>query len=129
MWKLLNVNLGPRETDQIIQMIKISEWTPYLSSFKNCRWALAQLIIKPTDNINSVDIKRLPTVVAMWVWHELNKKKNFFHFSNFLDDIVYADVNPLPIFTAGVTNLTVTSGRNAQLTCKVENLGNYKVTI
>ena len=43
------------------------------------------------------------------------------------DDIVYADVNPLPTFSAGVSNLTVTSGRNAQLTCKVENLGNYKV--
>jgi hypothetical protein len=45
------------------------------------------------------------------------------------DDIVFADVTPLPTFSAGVTNLTVTSGRNAQLTCKVDNLGNYKVTI
>jgi hypothetical protein len=26
------------------------------------------------------------------------------------DDIVYADVNPLPTFAAGVSNLTVTSG-------------------
>ena len=45
------------------------------------------------------------------------------------DDIVYADVNPLPSFTALVSNLTVTSGREAQLTCKVENLGNYKVIL
>ncbi len=45
------------------------------------------------------------------------------------DDIVYADISPLPAFTSDVKNLTVTAGRTAQLTCKVENLGNYKVTL
>ncbi len=37
------------------------------------------------------------------------------------------DVVTLPRFTAEIKNKTVTAGRLAVLTCKVENLGNYKV--
>ncbi|XP_071749567.1 lachesin isoform X2 [Lepeophtheirus salmonis] len=37
------------------------------------------------------------------------------------------EITKAPGFTADVGNVTVTAGRNAQLTCKVENLGNYKV--
>ena len=33
----------------------------------------------------------------------------------------------MPRFIAKVNNITVTAGRSAQLTCKVKDLGNYKV--
>ncbi len=45
------------------------------------------------------------------------------------DDIVFAENTLSPGFTSDVKNLTVTAGRTAQLTCKVENLGNYKVKL
>ena len=34
---------------------------------------------------------------------------------------------PMPRFIANVNNITVTAGRSARLTCKVKDLGNYKV--
>lgn len=48
--------------------------------------------------------------------------------SNFVDDaILVDDVIAMPRFVAEVNNQTVTAGRSAHLTCKVRDLGNYKV--
>ena len=46
----------------------------------------------------------------------------------FTDDAIMVDDGiPMPRFIANVQNQTVTAGRSAQLTCKVKDLGNYKV--
>ena len=46
----------------------------------------------------------------------------------FTDDAIMVDDGiPMPRFIANVPNQTVTAGRSAQLTCKVKDLGNYKV--
>ena len=47
----------------------------------------------------------------------------------FSDDATILDDSiPSPRFTAKVKNQTVTAGRATRLTCKVKDLGNYKVT-
>ena len=43
------------------------------------------------------------------------------------DAIMVDDGIPLPRFMSDVKNDTVTAGRSAHLTCKVKDLGNYKV--
>lgn len=48
--------------------------------------------------------------------------------TNFVDDAIMVDEGiALPRFMAEVKNQTVTAGRAARLTCKVKDLGNYKV--
>ena len=53
----------------------------------------------------------------------------FFLFLFFIsDDAIMVDEGiALPRFMAEVKNQTVTAGRAARLTCKVKDLGNYKV--
>ena len=60
----------------------------------------------------------------------------FWDCSFFLEDALAAPLPPaimvddgvsLPRFMATVKNQTITAGRAARLTCRVENLGNYKV--
>lgn len=50
-------------------------------------------------------------------------------FSDAANSIDSADQVPDPYFTRPIENITVPIGKEAVLSCYVENLGNYKVSL